>query len=508
MDALHLELEPPVALHAPLRVVAQPSLFRELSSRITKTVPHGATLLELVLETGMGELREGVVHLPGKVVCTIDGNPIERQYWHLVRPAHGRLVNIFLVPQDQRTMLIVGISLAIGVGAIFTGGLLAGAGYPILGAVLAGGIAMGGNYALTALVPMQEDNSGVTSQKARGSAVTGDSNPLEKDGLVPVVLANAVRVVPRHWARPFTEAAGDDTYWRMLLVFGQGPLAIDEDTLKAGDTLLSANPDAYEYEVREGRASEPPLTLFTKDVFEVNPADTLGELKGGESNAQVQTTQPGTVEISLDVVWPQGLFHQGKVDVSNYTVEFTLEIRTAGAGAWTDFVTGGGVQKRHETEDNRDFKRLSFRRQNLGGRRLRRPRNPQDVDLGQQSFGDVLDEPAGLPTQRPQAGQDAGVRRDPGEEDRLRHGAGDLRDLWDLRPGVERDRLGRGCDGQPGILGPAPDPSHRGRPGRGIQPEPGPGFTDGPAGLGGLVRFLRGSRFRVQRRVRRRGHGA
>src|SRR5690606_30535979 len=116
----------PTALVPPLRVVAQPSVFREPSSRITKTIPHGATLFELVLATRMGELRDGIVHLPGKVVCTIDGNVIAREYWHVVRPRPGRLVNIYLVPRGQREAILIGASLAIGVAAIATGGLAAG----------------------------------------------------------------------------------------------------------------------------------------------------------------------------------------------------------------------------------------------------------------------------------------------------------------------------------------------------------------------------------------------
>jgi hypothetical protein len=43
----------------PVHVVAQASIFREPSSRTVMDVPHGATLLDCVLEAGMGELRDG-----------------------------------------------------------------------------------------------------------------------------------------------------------------------------------------------------------------------------------------------------------------------------------------------------------------------------------------------------------------------------------------------------------------------------------------------------------------
>jgi hypothetical protein len=109
----------------PIRVVAQPSIFREPSKRIVRDFPHGATLLDFVLETGMGELRDGVVHLPGKVLVTTDGHQIDRDFWHCTKPSPGRLVNITLVPQDQRQAIVIGASLAIGVAAIGPGGAAA-----------------------------------------------------------------------------------------------------------------------------------------------------------------------------------------------------------------------------------------------------------------------------------------------------------------------------------------------------------------------------------------------
>jgi hypothetical protein len=116
---------------AALRVVSQPSLFRAPATRITKTIPHGATLLELVLGAGMGVLRDGVVHLPGRVLVTIDGEEVPRYMWHLVKPKSGHIVNVYLVPQNQRQTILIGATLAIGVAAFYTGGLGAGAAGPV-----------------------------------------------------------------------------------------------------------------------------------------------------------------------------------------------------------------------------------------------------------------------------------------------------------------------------------------------------------------------------------------
>ena len=212
---------------------------------------------------------------------------------------------------------------------------------PVGTALVVSAIAVGGSYAITALVPPAEENQGLSSPQD-SDHVTGDSNRLDQYSFVPIVLARRIRMVPDHYARPYSEAAGDNTYWRMLLCVGQGPLNISK--IRASDTLISTMPDDYDIEVRQGRVSDAPLTLFTKDVFEVNPSSTLGELHGGEPNAQIQTTQSNTTEITIDVTLPRWALHMNKINRDPYTVEYTLAIRPTGAGTWTDFVTGGSVR--------------------------------------------------------------------------------------------------------------------------------------------------------------------
>lgn len=157
----------------PLHVVASPSLFCAPTKRITETVPPGATLLDLVLQTGMGAWREdGVVHLPGlgRVMVAIDGHVVDRDFWHKCRPKPGTLVEIYLVPQNQRQGIIIGASILIAVAAIFTGGLAAGAYGPLAGGVYAGStaafiagaaasaaVSIGGSHSLSTFPPLTVD---------------------------------------------------------------------------------------------------------------------------------------------------------------------------------------------------------------------------------------------------------------------------------------------------------------------------------------------------------------
>jgi hypothetical protein len=153
MDTLPVIYEPPGPLvppAPPLQVVAQRSIFRDSSSRTIREIAPGPTLLELAIETGMAELRDDAVHLIGKVVIAVDGNLIERDYWHLVRPRPGRLVNIWVQPSGQREAILIGASLAIGALAIAAPPTL-GITSPLLGSLVGAGIAVGGNYDLSRL---------------------------------------------------------------------------------------------------------------------------------------------------------------------------------------------------------------------------------------------------------------------------------------------------------------------------------------------------------------------
>jgi hypothetical protein len=120
-----------------------------------------------------------------------------------------------------------------------------------------------------------------------------------------------------------------------------------------------------EVEILEGRLTDPPLTLFTQDIHEVNPSTTLGEIRRTNPNdGYVQTTQTDTTEITLDLAWPGGVYRANKKGGRDpYYVKYTLEISPTGADTWTDFVTGSStITKRTEQGETSDLIRRTFRR--------------------------------------------------------------------------------------------------------------------------------------------------
>jgi hypothetical protein len=81
----------------------------------------------------------------------------------------------------------------------------------------------------------------------------------------------------------------------MLLDCGYGDLDISD--IKIGETSIDSYDDV-EYEV----TTTP--TLFTQDIFELS----VGAALTAENDTASRTTQTATTEISLDLIFAQGLF--------------------------------------------------------------------------------------------------------------------------------------------------------------------------------------------------------
>lgn len=377
MDALPAAVASTDDALEPVRVVAQPSLFRAPSERRIKTVAPGATILELILDTGMAELRGavvsmdgtqitgGTVHLPseGRLKATIGGREVPQHLWHHVRPKPGQLVNIYLAPANQRQAIIIGASILIAVAAAASGGALAAPGGALaasigpgaaaaVGAGAAAAISIGGALALNAFLPPETPDSD-EAQQAQRDLITGQSNQIIPDARVPVILG-AVQLFPYHYAKPYTEKVGNNLYWRILLCVGQGPLRVQSSNVKINgidvDTLGS---NQVEYEIREGRLTDDPLTLFTQNIDEINPSTAIGgQIRRLDPNdGYIQTTSTNTTEISVDLTWPSGIFRLSESGSRDpYYVNYRIEISPTGAGTWTDFETGDPTPQEHAAQ--------------------------------------------------------------------------------------------------------------------------------------------------------------
>lgn len=250
------------------------------------------------------------------------------------------------------TAASVAIGAGLGVGNFLT-------------AFIAAGISTLGALALNAIIPPPGLSNNAQDNKAR---LTGTNNSFSPYANIPRVFGKR-RLFPLLAARPYSEVQGDDEYLRMALVVGWGPLKISD--IKIGDTPITAF-DGVEYEVREGWDNDNPLSLFTRTVteegfqIELKPfaysggyynqfgygydgdyyryepdTDTYGASAITSTNDwATRTTALNSVEFSVDIAFPQGLFKfNDKGGKENATVELEVQYRASGStGAWSNAV--------------------------------------------------------------------------------------------------------------------------------------------------------------------------
>jgi len=310
-------------------------------------VPVGTTLAEMIAGVQPDPLLVRYAHV------FVGDHYVPRAHWRLVRPRAGATVTVRVVPQGggggagKKNPLRTVLTIAVIAGAAAFGGPLgaalgisetAGASLGLAAGALqaaVGGavISVVGGLLINAIAPPPRPKLPVLSRTAgeRESPtlfISGARNRANPFGVVPRPLGRH-RMVPPFGATPFTEIVGDDQYLRLLFVWGHGPLDITD--LRIGETPIASFADV-EVETRQGYPTDPPLTLYTDDVFEDQLAITLTQAAGW----QLRTTQPLADEISIDVTFPRGLARfDDRGNKQTQGVDFEVESSPAGANSWT-----------------------------------------------------------------------------------------------------------------------------------------------------------------------------
>lgn len=254
------------------------------TERYTMPVPPGTNLKQLAegltKEYGIAE------ELKSKITVLVNGSVIPRNKWEETLLDEGDAVEYRAVPTGSAGRMLA--MLAIAVVAPYVGTLAlqgaatyaAGAGLTI-GATAGAAIYYGamaatyliGGALVNAIAPIRPpiSASGVDPGSAeRQLMVNGGSNQQRPYSAIPVVLGK-VRVTPPLGSTNYLTYENErDSYVSMLLVWGYGPLHIDLNTLKIGDSLLSAiinvdDPTKYK-NITLDRKTEP--TQEVKDAFD------------------------------------------------------------------------------------------------------------------------------------------------------------------------------------------------------------------------------------------------
>lgn len=321
------------------QLVTQPHPFKE--ERAYSVAPQGATVQDIVEQEILDPVLRAHTHV------SIEDVYIPRDNWAAVRPNPGCTVYLKVYPQSSgsgggekdtfRTLLTIGVVVA---SFAFAGPLAAGlgipnvtiAGFTITGSQIAGGlISIAGTLLTNVIAPVRPPqianlSSTQVLQDSPTLFIEGARNNARPFESIPSVLGT-YRHTPPLGALSYTEVIGDDNYLRMLLVWGYGPLQVQN--IRIGDTPIT-DFDGVQIETREGRNTDADLTLFPDSVEQ----ESLS-INYTEATSFTRTAPTGADELSVDITFPQGLFFiTDSGSRTSSSVTFKIEFREVGSVTW------------------------------------------------------------------------------------------------------------------------------------------------------------------------------
>jgi hypothetical protein len=283
----------------------------------------------------------------------LDEMPIPQKLWPRIKPRAGHILAIGMAPAGDLTGANGKDTLQMAIPVLLQVGLFAGA--TLLGApgILAGALALGGGAIGTWIaqnlihVPEPVTNPAFTT-------ISGARNQIRKYECIPRVFGR-IRYAPPMAAMSVTSIEGQDQFIRVLLTPGFGPL--DVQSFKIGDIAIEgANAAGIMIEKAcHRRGDVRRTTLFTHDVYEPAPIERQldyaedwvdSSVAGSPTHEKVVTvfTQPETVEIGLDFLFPEGLYKEDNKETRSYPVDLMIRYRlkgSTGASSWVTFVPQG-----------------------------------------------------------------------------------------------------------------------------------------------------------------------
>lgn len=320
-----------------LKIYASPLPFS--NKQIQTIAKLGSTVEEIVTAVCPPQLMGANI---GAVVM-INGQRINRKYWHVVRPKLGTVINVRIVPKGGKgkNPLAAILSIAVMIAAPYIAGAILGPtlaatqigiGSLTYGGLLAGGISVVGKMLVSALAPPPKpSNAGSVSNPSSSPTqfIEGARNSINPFGVVPICLGTN-RMVPLQAARPFTETENNRQFVRQLFTYGYGEkLAVSE--MRIGETSIDQF-DYFELEHRLNGDLHNPTNLYSNDVSQEN----FDVLLRASTGFETRTTADDTDEAIVDITFKRGLTEYNKKGKRiSLSVSFEIQYAPAGTGDWS-----------------------------------------------------------------------------------------------------------------------------------------------------------------------------
>lgn len=363
--------------------------YSEKNNAVLNTVPHplkterytvavvpGTSVTDLVKDVS---LQYNVApELKSRISIIINGRVIAQENWGTTIINKGDVLEYRAVPAGDTFRLLAILVLAyyapmlagelvsatVGINGA---AVLGSTGVAVLNAVATVGVMLVGSALINAIAPIRppvQPTRNDPGSAERQLMVNGGSNRGNPYGSIPVVLGK-VRMTPLLGSNNFLTYENErDSYLSMLLVWGYGPLSIDDTSYKIGEVPLTGFTDVTK--ITLDRKTEPTDetkrnfdAIYGKDVTQVNTAVELT----CDGNPETTVTpgpwfEAATIEtvnsVTLALHFPQGLrgiYIKGDNAGNSFatSVNFRAEYSTDIGVTWNlldEFSIGGDTPKK------------------------------------------------------------------------------------------------------------------------------------------------------------------
>ena len=311
------------------RVVGFFRYSEKISGAVLNAAPHPLKTQRIVAIIKPGTTLEEMYHtvqetqkispeLAKTVHIMVNGIPVPREIWSEYKLLETDVVEYRAVPGKEAARIVltlvvayIAFQVAPGLAATLAPNAAAGSFTAFATtAVVSAAIATAGMYAINAILPIRGPAEPVDpGSSERQLMVEGGRNSFNPYGAIPVVLGK-VRLTPPQGARTYVEYGSDpqtqtvsaESYLKMLLVWGYGPLYIDESTMRIGETPISSYTKIQKVTLdRQTEPTEAQLrefnALYSEDVTQVSVGVELafqGQSALTSENTVYEPEIPGT----------------------------------------------------------------------------------------------------------------------------------------------------------------------------------------------------------------------
>lgn len=245
-----------------------------------------------------------------------------------IRPKNGEYI-AFIKPKDSDTLRL-GLTVAlVAAGQYYAVPALAGFG---VNAAFAGAlVTVGSTYLASAIVPYSTDSTPDSdATESATSSISGNGNSINQGGTVPYLIGTH-KYSPPKAMQPVTEYVNKtQAYLTEVFCLGYGPLIIDLDDVKIGDTSIT-DFDNVEIQLKDDYTNSSDITLVSGIVNTTTVSATFTDT----DDSAIRTTSTNCERIDIEIGYSALTDYNDYGNKTSTSCSYLIEYKNTEDDSWT-----------------------------------------------------------------------------------------------------------------------------------------------------------------------------